>query len=399
VSGPTVIRDCEICGSAAKMLVFRQRFAGDLSGALLTGYDVVVCEACGFGYADGLPAQTAFDEYYARMSKYEYEHQSGREAGFEEQRFPAAAEFIHSAAPDLRARVLDVGCSNGGLLKALTDLGYSRVLGLDPSPACAQAARRLHGLRVLTGTLSAPPEDIGRHDLLLLSAVLEHVRDLKEALAQVRGVLEPGGLLYVEAPDVTRFGGSPDAPFQEFSVEHINYFSPRSLRNLLRSAGFDQLASQTVTTVQGESTVADVIMAVFRAGDPGTHRHVEPDHETLPALEAYVAGSVEIEAGIHAALDPVVADGREIIVWGVGTHTQRLLAESPLGQARIAAFVDSNPRYQGKDLGGVPILAPAELRGRGEPILISSRFYQAEIERQLRVDLGLVNEVILLYQV
>ena len=293
--------------------------------------------------------------------------------------------------------MLDVGCSTGGLLNALRAAGYGRVLGLDPSPACAEAAERLYRVHVSTGTLSAPPAGIGRHDVVLLSAVLEHVRDLRAALSQVRRLLRPGGLLYVEVPDVTRFGSHPDAPFQEFSVEHVNYFSRRSLRNLLGSAGFHELASRTVATAQGENTVADVIMGLYRADDEGAAHALDVDPDTEAALAAYVAGSAQVEAGIHAVLDPIVASSRRILVWGVGTHTQRLLAEGPLRHASVVAFVDSNPRYQGTELGGVPVLAPAELLGHDEPILISTRFYQAEIERQIREALGLRNEIIRLY--
>ena len=45
------------------------------------------------------------------------------------------------------------------------------------------------------------------------------------------------------------------------------------------------------------------------------------------------------------------------------------------------------------------MVGPEALAGRDEPILISSRFYQTEIERQIRRDLGLTNEIILLYDV
>jgi SAM-dependent methyltransferase len=395
---PTAMaRACEVCGSADRDVLFHQRFGGDLDGALVPGYDVAICNACGFGYADGLPSQAAFDVYYERMSKYEYGQRGGRESAFEEQRFPAAAAFIREYVRDTSARVLDVGCSNGGLLNALRAEGFSRLMGLDPSPTCAGVAQELYGLRVLTGTLSSPPTVLGRHDVVLLSAVLEHIRDLRVALRQVGGILESDGTVYVEVPDVTRFGGHPDAPFQEFSVEHINYFSPRSLCNLFEANGFVRIAARTVTTSQGEDTTADVIMAAFRASD-GACLPPTPDEVTRPALVRYIASCRQIERDILAAIMSVVESGTEIIVWGVGTHTQRLLAETPLGRARIVAFVDSNPRYRGKTLNGLPVLAPTGLRGREEPILVSSRSYQREIERQVRTDLRLPNELILLYR-
>ncbi len=102
---------------------------------------------------------------------------------------------------------------------------------------------------------------------------------------------------------------------------------------------------------------------------------------------------------LHAKIDALVADGRPILVWGVGTHTTRLLATSRLAEANIVAFVESNARYHGKTLHGRPILAPEALKERDEPVLISSRVFQHEIADQIRNELGCSNELILLYHV
>lgn len=69
-----------------------------------------------------------------------------------------------------------------------------------------------------------------------------------------------------------------------------------------------------------------------------------------------------------------------------------------LFRQRFAAFVDSNPKYQGKRLDGVSILSPEALKTRSEPILLSSQVFEREIERQSRENLGIGNEVILLYR-
>jgi hypothetical protein len=86
-------------------------------------------------------------------------------------------------------------------------------------------------------------------------------------------------------------------------------------------------------------------------------------------------------------------------VWGVGTHTSRLMATSRLGEADIVAFIESNSRYHGKTLRGRPILAPEVLKDFREPVLISSRVFEKEIADQIRHDLGCSNELILLYHV
>lgn len=391
-------RVCEICGGSARLPIYRQDFLAVSEGSILSGYDVVACTDCGFCFADDIPAQTVFDAYYERMSKYEYGDQAGAQNNFGLERFPAAARFIAAHLPDRNRTILDIGCSNGGMLHALREAGYPRILGLDPSPACTEAARRLYGIEVAAGTLFAPPPGLCRFDLVVLGAVLEHVRDLRRALELLPATyLQDDGCVFIEVPDATMFAREPDAPFQEFSVEHINYFSAQSLRSLFAVAGFDCIALRRISQRQGQSTTAHVIEALFR--HTGRTSTWQADAETLPALQAYVAASRGIEDGIKAVIDPLSRNQTPFMVWGVGTHTQRLLATSSLRQAKVTAYIDSNPRYQGKALDGVPIIAPEAVGEQPPlPILISSRFFQKEIEARIRQDLCLPNPVIRLYQ-
>ena len=47
---------------------------------------------------------------------------------------------------------------------------------------------------------------------------------------------------------------------------------------------------------------------------------------------------------------------------------------------------------------GVPVIAPEAVKQRSEPILVSSGTVHHEIARQIRDDLSLDNEVVLLYE-
>ena len=100
------------------------------------------------------------------------------------------------------------------------------------------------------------------------------------------------------------------------------------------------------------------------------------------------------------AIDAIVDAGRPILVWGVGTHTSRLMATSRLAEANIVAFIESNSRYHGKTLArSAHPGARRRCRSGSEPVLISSRVFQKEIADQIRNDLGCTNELILLYDV
>ena len=64
-------RACPVCGGGNSKLLFEQHFE-QLSGAqLLDGYSIVVCRDCGVAFADRIPEQAVFDDYYREFSKYE----------------------------------------------------------------------------------------------------------------------------------------------------------------------------------------------------------------------------------------------------------------------------------------------------------------------------------------
>jgi SAM-dependent methyltransferase len=392
-------RDCPICGSAARRVVFRQQFATVDQATPVTGYDVVVCERCGGGYADGIPDQPAFDRYYRDMSKYEYAQRDGAESGYDRRRLALIADIIapHLESPDVR--VLDVGCASGCLLANIRDRGFASVIGLDPSPACAAAARRLYAIDVRTMTLAGLAATGERFDCVIMVGVLEHLHDLDGAFGQLRALLSAAGLLYVEVPDVTAFADWPNAPYQDFSTEHINFFSPISLSNLMRRHGFTRVLLEQNHREQSYRTVMSNLSAVHRKEPVTRHGEVQFDTDTARGLERYLSQCAVNDERLHAEIDSVVDRKRRILVWGVGTHTSRLMATSRLAEADIVAFIESNSRYHGKMLRGRPILAPEALKDHPEPVLISSRVFQKEIAEQIRHDLGCSNELILLYHV
>jgi 2-polyprenyl-3-methyl-5-hydroxy-6-metoxy-1,4-benzoquinol methylase len=391
-------RVCAVCHSEHKRLLFTQRFTGPTGGSLFDGYEVVACRDCGFCFADNLPAQADFDTYYRDMSKYEHQDRAGGQSEFALRHYAETARLIQEVLPDVEAPVVDIGCANGGQLQAMRQLGYRNVVGVDPSPVCAETAMRLHGIQVMTGSIFDLPAAVDVADIVILGSVLEHIRDLDGALTRIKGLLSPHGAVYIEVPDAMQFADSPDAPFQEFSIEHINFFSATSLANLLGAYGFTILFSQTTAAEQSPGVVAHEVKAAYRKDDAAV-RPRAPDPDTERCLRAYIARSQETEDHIRRVIGDLVASRRPIVVWGVGTHTQRLLATGGLAEAKIVAFADSNVRYQGRPLNGIPVVAPAALKGRTEPILVSSRVFQEEIRRQIREDLGLDNDIITLYDI
>jgi len=391
-------RACEICGGYQNTLLYKQVFSQiSLGGSLLSGYDVVVCDTCGFCFADGIPKLEIFDVYYRDMSKYEKRERGDNESTYEKARFQLMADLILEKLESHHTRIFEVGCANGQLLALLKNAGYANVFGIEPSPVSAEIARERYGISVSADTLSSMDMNQVPFDFLILAGVLEHVRDLNPSLQQLKKLLSPDGHIFITVPDASRYAEGEDAPFQEFSLEHINFFGPDSLTNLLRANGFIKESIQADMIESNFRTTTPVIHGLFKNSHLVPSSSLSRDLQTETGLKTYIEQSAKGNLKIQDNINSLVNKDQPIIVWGTGAHTLRLLATSRLGEAKIKAFVDSNPRYQGKSLNNVPIISPHALKGMTETIMISSRIYQEEIANQIRNDLKLGNGLVKLY--
>lgn len=389
-------RHCPVCKAKSPLFYYHQTFSERFDGSLLTTYDVVACQDCGFGFANNIPSQSLINDYYKILSKYEQVQAGGISSSFDTDRFQAIAKFIVQTLPSAQTAILEIGCATGELLGCLKEKGCRNLTGLDPAPYCSQVAESLYGVRVEVGNIFNLRSLAREFDYVIMVGVMEHIHDLTGAFENLRSILSPSGRLLIEVPDVTRFACYPDAPFQQFSTEHINFFSSISLRNLLGVNGFREISSEKFERNQSASTIMPVITGLFELYDESEFQ-ISKDFETGPSLDKYIHQSKKVHEEIQKVIDNLAQGKKPIIVWGVGTHTLRLLSESSLGEANISAFVDTNSKYWGMALNGVPVLAPQDIVTRKEAILISSRVYQGAIERTICDDLRMQNEIIKLY--
>jgi SAM-dependent methyltransferase len=388
-------RPCPVCGKLSTELLYAQRFANFTAGSIGNGYDVVTCRECGMCFAIGLPDPQRFAQYYADSSKYDLGASGGSLLETDVQRYAGQAEFVAASVPDRTAPILDVGTATGGFLQALKSSGFEQPRGVDPSPDAVRVAREEGGLDVLVGGLEAAESWGDKFGLVSYVAVFEHVLEPREQAQAVSRVLRPGGCLFVSVPDAGSFKAHVAAPFQEFSVEHINYFTSQSLANAVGAEGFTLVAERVIVLPLGTDGHGPALEAVYRWD--GVKRPPNRDHAGADAVRDYIRRCQETEDRILERIDRLASTGERIYVWGTGTHTLHLLETSRLGDCRIEAFLDSNPHYAGSTLVGHRVIAPADLRFADAPILVSSAVSQSGIADAARQRFGPDVPLILLY--
>lgn len=143
--------------------------------------------------------------------------------------------------------VLDVGAAAGFILHGLTDCGWEG-RGIEPNERIVKFGRRMLRLNLTPDTLEAFPKG-ERYDLVMMIQVLSHFYDLKAALDVANRVTQPGGLWLIETWNrnslAARLYGKRWRAYTPPASQH--WFSPRSLQQLAREYGFEQVGRGTVT--------------------------------------------------------------------------------------------------------------------------------------------------------
>nr|WP_321260913.1 class I SAM-dependent methyltransferase [uncultured Pseudodesulfovibrio sp.] len=101
----------------------------------------------------------------------------------------------------LDARVLDFGCGYGRTVAELTETGYAHVTGIDFSQPLVDRGRREYPTLDLRAYPGGPlPFEDGSFDAAIMLGVFTCMPETKmqaETLLELKRVLVPGGLLYV----------------------------------------------------------------------------------------------------------------------------------------------------------------------------------------------------------
>lgn len=141
-------------------------------------------------------------------------------------------------------RLLEIGCSTGEFLLAAADRFDVRGVEADPASARVALAR---GLDCRCGSLVDAGLDSGSIDVAVLYHVIEHLRDPRQELRELRRILRPGGHLVIETPDVEniwfRLLG---ARWRQIIPDHLFFFAPATLTRLLVEEGFSVTESRHV---------------------------------------------------------------------------------------------------------------------------------------------------------
>ena len=226
---------CDLCGAddAVPVRLLRDRMFATTDEV----FRLVRCRRCGLLYLNPRPPTSDVDRYY--RDDYAPFARRGLAARVKTLTFEReVAGLWPLLAPP--ARVIDVGCATGELLRAVRGRGNPNVLGIEPSDGAAKIARQRRLLDVITGTLEAAKLPSGSVHTALLSHTAEHLPSPSGTFAELHRVLRPDGSVVLWVPNAASLAARVlgewwigyDAP------RHFYTFTPATLSRALSQQGF-----------------------------------------------------------------------------------------------------------------------------------------------------------------
>jgi 2-polyprenyl-3-methyl-5-hydroxy-6-metoxy-1,4-benzoquinol methylase len=266
-----------------------------------TDYLVQMCQPCGTAFLWPAPSEAVLVRAYAT----DY-------YGAGDTKFNPAVERFRDCFSKIRARrltrglkpgarILDVGCGDGRLLRSFQRVGPFDLHGIELPGRAAERAARTPGIQVHLGTLETTEFPAASFDLITLVHVYEHLAAPRDTLDRLANLLRPGGRLFLSFPNITSWQArvSKGDWFHLDPPRHLSLVPPRVVVAHLESKG---LILRDGSHLCLEQNIYGWIQSSLNRCD----RHRNFLYERLKRNHSYVPNRGRGSVAMHALLGSLV---------------------------------------------------------------------------------------------
>lgn len=379
-------RKCPICNSENNIQVFSQKF-DNLIELNTDEYiqKIVICKDCGFVFNNPCPSYAELSKHYTSWSNYEIPQTKGKASSEMANKWLRTFNFVKKSFPEnFRGYALEVGCATAFGLSIFKSNGWD-VIGLDPSEKATELAKEQYGIEVIKSLFDINLFKGKKFDLIIFSHVLEHIISPDELVKELIPILRPNGLVYIEVPNMS----NPDVPIGYFTYEHLNYFTPTALTNLMGANGYDLDRMEQFAGSMEIEPFYPVISALYKVQKANGSGYVPiNDFEmSSSSVTNYIKNQNIQGEKISQKIDTVMKkySPERIALWGAGIHTSQLLSLTKLQNIQIGYIFDNDAKKHGQSLCNVTVSGLEEnTKNQVDCIIISSRAFEKEIYEQIK---------------
>ena len=252
---PTRERHCVVCDSKDGVVLYEARlpeFQGDAAvlhyhyeqtvAKNLWHYRIVRCKSCGHIYGNPIFEEELVEESYLSQR---HDNQFGVAEELLLRTNRGYADLVTEYLPprDKRNLQVDIGCDTGIFIRATRDLGFRKVVGIEPGVDSANQARKIPGIEVMQKLFDPADFQEGSIDFLNLIHVLDHLSQPRQIIREIRPLISKGGVVFAIVHNIDSLIAKVSGEsWPVLNLVHLDHYSPTSLRRLFEAEGYRVLA-------------------------------------------------------------------------------------------------------------------------------------------------------------
>jgi SAM-dependent methyltransferase len=229
--------DCSFCGSPDYSMYDS-----------VDEWRIVKCNRCGFCFTNPRPTVESLPSFYDL--DYFKDTDVTRFGFFNEDNSANLGQDIgyHHRIADIescvykRGSLLEVGAAVGGFLSVMSRRGW-KVNGVEVSREAVEIAWKNEGINIFCGKLEEFETD-ETFDAVCMYHSLEHTPNPAYVIDRAHGLLNPGGIVVIEVPNLEGFDARINRERKLLSYDlprHLSHFTPGILSQKLAMNGFEIL--------------------------------------------------------------------------------------------------------------------------------------------------------------
>jgi len=223
---------CELCNSKEHWVLLENIRGPDNQAVALP---VLGCQGCGHIFQKYRFEEAFYSAYYDKFYRLSLFGNTEPERAFfldQIRRGEYLCRYLQDVLP-ARGKMLDVGCSAGGLMIPFAKRGWT-VRGNDPDRAYVEYGKNI-GLEIdLIGAERMSPS--GDYNLIIINGSLEHIHDANQVMQLCRQASAEDGLLLIEG---RALGYGIEQGF--LTHNHRRYLSASSIEYLMCQHGWEPI--------------------------------------------------------------------------------------------------------------------------------------------------------------
>ena len=201
----------------------------------------VGCKVCGLVMTNPQPSPSDMVDFYKNHYRSYYQKREHPSEAYirefkKDIRSSETADFLVSQKLIAHeSTVLDIGASEGCILKAIRDvLPQTKRIAVEPNANFRSFARDYAACDVFesieTFTQAHPDSKV---DLIIFNHVFEHLTDPIQTLHDIRPMMHPEGHIYIDVPDITEY-----KDLGALHIAHLYHFSINTIKLAATAAGY-----------------------------------------------------------------------------------------------------------------------------------------------------------------